>query len=939
MRLLKIEGHGDLSQVERYDDDTPRYGILSHTWGTDGEEVTFRDLVEGTGRDKAGYQKIEFCREQAASDDLQYFWVDTCCIDKSSSAELTEAINSMFRWYQNAEKCYVWLSDVSTPGHAMNGQSLPITMKEAFRRSRWFTRAWTLQELIAPASVEFFSNEGDRLGSKRSLELEIHDITGIAIEALRGKPLTEFEIEKRLSWANHRGTKRPEDKAYSLLGIFDIHMPLLYGEGREKALARLWDEIDKRSLKYSLDEPRNDQLASLNTTRRFETSHRSTSKSVPFERKPHISSDNSELRPLGETSVTNESLCYHPLAEFGFRIFILEPGSPESSIVGHIREFGLLDPPTYYALSYVWGPEPMIHRIVVDGRARFIQPNLFHALQRLRPRTGQLHIWIDSLCINQDDHFERNLQVRQMAKIYHRASGVLIWLGEEDSTSKIAIEFVSQIILSDFQWDVRWWEQYDFTALALVLERPWFRRGWVLQEAAFAKNSIIHCGDRHVHMDRFVLAIDSVRARLSTIQPSSTREVNTMQTTILANFHESPAVRLLDTIEGSFRKSAEGDILDGKMSLETLVDLSTYSETTDQRDTIYALLNLANDIDSLPRPDESDAIIPDYGKDVLDVFVDFIMHCCFHSNSLDIICRPWAPVSSPATYPIGQNNRLGHRLRIYPSWIASRDNLPFGNPSWRFNYRLYGNPLVGGTQKRAYNAHYGSKPHVFVGRNEDGTCDGSLHARGIILGEVTQRSTRLANAIITKECLRILGAVSRKSHSSVIHLPDTIRRTLCADRNEKGEPASRIYRVAMLHLLQISSETSASGDTTDLLDRMSSIDVEDLLETELPDHVKEFLKVIRDVLWNRRTFRSESNVVTNSPLVGLILQRGNLGDQICILHGCSVPIVLRKLPVSVDRICWQLIGDAYVHGIMDGELIQSALTESLRCAEVEFEIR
>jgi hypothetical protein len=80
MRLLKIEGHGDLSQVERYDDDTPRYGILSHTWGTDGEEVTFRDLVEGTGRDKAGYQKIEFCREQAASDDLQYFWVDTCCI-------------------------------------------------------------------------------------------------------------------------------------------------------------------------------------------------------------------------------------------------------------------------------------------------------------------------------------------------------------------------------------------------------------------------------------------------------------------------------------------------------------------------------------------------------------------------------------------------------------------------------------------------------------------------------------------------------------------------------------------------------------------------------------------------------------------------------------------------------------------------------------------
>jgi len=149
------------------------------------------------------------------------------------------------------------------------------------------------------------------------------------------------------------------------------------------------------------------------------------------------------------------------------------------------------------------------------------------------------------------------------------------------------------------------------------------------------------------------MAIDSIRARLSIIQPHFSRRANTTRTAILANFYESPAVRLLDTIEGAFRKSANGDIFQRRMSLETLVDLGTFSETTDQRDTIYALLNLANDIASFSRPDQSDTIIPDYGKDVLDVFVDFILHCCYHSGSLDIICRPWAPISSSTLYPIG----------------------------------------------------------------------------------------------------------------------------------------------------------------------------------------------------------------------------------------------------------------------------------------------
>ncbi|KAF2188901.1 HET-domain-containing protein, partial [Zopfia rhizophila CBS 207.26] len=242
MRLLKLEDDDKFSLTEFVGNETPRYAILSHTWGADYEEVTFKDIVEGTGKSKAGYAKIRFCGKQAAKDSLQYFWVDTCCIDKSSSAELTEAINSMFRWYQDAERCYVYLSDVSVSG-SVEDDGCSRRWKPAFRKSRWFTRGWTLQELVAPKSVEFFSKEKQRLGDKQSLKETLYEITGIAIQALQGSPLSQFSLNERMSWAEKRRTKREEDEAYSLLVLFGIYMPLLYGEGRKNALIRLQKQI------------------------------------------------------------------------------------------------------------------------------------------------------------------------------------------------------------------------------------------------------------------------------------------------------------------------------------------------------------------------------------------------------------------------------------------------------------------------------------------------------------------------------------------------------------------------------------------------------------------------------------------------------------------------------------------------------------------------
>ncbi|KAH9866750.1 hypothetical protein J1614_008443 [Plenodomus biglobosus] len=254
MRLLECLSNGDFKLVSFNDENPPPYAILSHTW-TEGQEVTHNELVAGTGKNKTGYSKIRFCGRRAAADNLEYFWVDTCCIDKSTSHELSTAINSMFRWYQRASKCYVYLSDIVVPEEVADAEAFQITWAEAFRRSRWFTRGWTLQELLAPPCVEFFSKNGKRLGSRISLEQQIHEITKVPTEALRGQSLAEFSVKERMSWAAQRTTTWKEDKVYCLLGIFGVFLSLIYGEGEAYAALRLREEIERRQEGQGTEKP------------------------------------------------------------------------------------------------------------------------------------------------------------------------------------------------------------------------------------------------------------------------------------------------------------------------------------------------------------------------------------------------------------------------------------------------------------------------------------------------------------------------------------------------------------------------------------------------------------------------------------------------------------------------------------------------------------
>ncbi|SCO57616.1 uncharacterized protein FFMR_14772 [Fusarium fujikuroi] len=222
MRLINTT---TLEVEEFFDVSIPEYAILSHTWG-DGE-VSLQDWADRKNRRfKPGFQKIVWACTQAAKDQLNHVWVDTNCIDKSSSAELSEAINSMFRWYRRSAVCYVYLEDV--PAMTLDECTKPDS---AFRNARWFTRGWTLQELIAPPNVSFFSSNWTMIATKSELAPCITEITGIPWSCLlkgrlsKAHPLRRYSVAQRMAWASRRSTTRIEDQAYSLLGLFDISMP------------------------------------------------------------------------------------------------------------------------------------------------------------------------------------------------------------------------------------------------------------------------------------------------------------------------------------------------------------------------------------------------------------------------------------------------------------------------------------------------------------------------------------------------------------------------------------------------------------------------------------------------------------------------------------------------------------------------------------------
>lgn len=253
MRLLNSSS---LKMDEFLGAEIPPYAILSHCWGK--EEVSYQEMKINlpTLRLKAGYKKIKGCAQIVKKSNIEWFWVDTCCIDKTSSAELTESINSMYKWYQDAIRCHVYLPDVITTAVSFKGQSWEHngrrddTIKQ-LQSSRWWTRGWTLQELVAPSHVDFYTNEWNYIDNKVELVELITNITTISREVLLSGDPSSSSVAQIMSWASRRTTTRLEDRAYCLLGFFEVNMPMLYGEG-EGAFVRLQEEILRKTHDHSL---------------------------------------------------------------------------------------------------------------------------------------------------------------------------------------------------------------------------------------------------------------------------------------------------------------------------------------------------------------------------------------------------------------------------------------------------------------------------------------------------------------------------------------------------------------------------------------------------------------------------------------------------------------------------------------------------------------
>ncbi|KAK4897576.1 hypothetical protein LTR27_004720 [Elasticomyces elasticus] len=235
MRLLNTT---TLDFEEFIDTHRVRYSILSHCWSQNKEdpEVSHQAFLSGKfDRNGSGWRKIRRCCRLSKQRGFDWTWIDMCCVDKTSSAELSETTNSMFAWYRDAAECYVFMDDVET-----------ISVRQ-FSVSRWWSRGWTLQELLAPTAVFFFNKDNVFLGTRDSLADLVSHASGIGHEFVtRKRTIYEASIAQRMSWASRRETTRREDEAYALLGIFDVNIPLLYGEG-ERAFLRLQEEIIRQS--------------------------------------------------------------------------------------------------------------------------------------------------------------------------------------------------------------------------------------------------------------------------------------------------------------------------------------------------------------------------------------------------------------------------------------------------------------------------------------------------------------------------------------------------------------------------------------------------------------------------------------------------------------------------------------------------------------------
>ncbi|KAK7917700.1 hypothetical protein PG985_011308 [Apiospora marii] len=654
------------------------------------------------------------------------------------------------------------------------------------------------------------------------------------------------------------------------------------------------------------------------------------------DRESHATSTALQIRPgsmlVGDAHINavdppRSKYTYSHLDADSIRLLYIEPGDFNDDIRCSLETVKRNESPTYEALSYTWGEPPETELIRVDEAEFYVRPNLYQALQRLRKHSQGRYLWVDAICINQSCIEEKSIQIQKMASVYSSASCVLAWLGADVPNSRLAMDFITRLQDPNSRARERWLDDYGILALGSMLDRPWFMRAWVVQEIASARSALVYYGGRHVRFSALADAVSIVRSRLAEIRVSIQQSpYYSAYERRLSNFEDnSRSIRFLDSLTDLYLRAGDGDNMRPRTNLETLLHNLRGLEATDPRDQIYSFLSIADFSPSTQnRANAVASWVPDYTLSNLEVFTSFVAHCVRTSERLDVIVRPWAAVRKQPW----QGDLIDPDLQYaVPSWMAVQEGMAFGDPKDDLRTRVNADSLVGDPNRRTYNAHNGTIAQYHFGIDDvSRKYNGSLYAKGIVLGEVQQASTRMAVGIVLKECLEMIGGIVRGDIGNICDVSDHLWRILCANRDGNANGAPFLYRSSLLQLLA-------------QVEDVGSLDTQELLSSVQDNHVADFLQRVQAVVWDRKIVRSQGRAGLCEDLVGLAPRGSGMGDKIVVLFGCSVPVILRARKSTARGACWELIGEAYMEGVMEGQAVHRHSTSGSMSVEEEFEIR
>ncbi|CZR63077.1 uncharacterized protein PAC_12974 [Phialocephala subalpina] len=634
------------------------------------------------------------------------------------------------------------------------------------------------------------------------------------------------------------------------------------------------------------------------------------------------------MEPLSETPQPKvigkrdqpPAFAYQPLGEKNFRLVCLKPGKKDDTVVCSFEMADIDDPKEYEAISYYWGGSDPAWKDSVKieledtqrppkTHAVFIRSNLCNALKSLRHSTELRRFWVDALCINRSNPEETNHQVSMKLRIFHKAKNQCFWLGD-DETFKAGLTFITRILdLAKIDTLIRDKESLaGWSAFVALLKNVTFSRLWMVQEVTVAANTTLHCGLQAIQYVDFVDAV----AMFDSCQDDLVRLFRQCGKNYMELIDRKITVtkRFIDVTQNTLRKlrpERDDAGIERRLSLESLVSLLSDLTCTDHRDRIYSVLALAKD--GLPPPEgtlmstsyspqTSDSLRIDYTRPLLDVYQDFVIHSITQSQSLDIICRRWA-------------SSVPEREAKLPTWVRPLQSSlqpPFDAKS---SERTNADSLVGLPDHKCYTASRSipatwSKvydpfnPRILQG----------LAVKGFRIETISQLGPRASEGNILYEWLELGGC---KLSDNGDFIPEKFWRTLVGDRGPHCSNAPSWYHRALLYCL------SHGMGNVDI--NTNKLIAEYEAESSL---VVGFLRRVQAVIWNRKFLVCGGRTGGRGyepDWVGLAPMAAQVGDVICILYGCSVPVVLRPMQGVGNTEWWCVVGECYVHGVMDGEAV------------------